>query len=211
MKISIIDGNHQYTELCKSLGFSIENQFEYADMVLFTGGEDVSPSLYGDYQHAYTGNNPARDNNEAQIFSSCVDRNIPMVGICRGAQFLNVMSGGRMMQHCQGHTQAHEIEDLDTGESIYVSSTHHQIMLPGEKAEMVAVSLRSVGCEWYDGHVSRREAVDNTAEVVFYQHTKSLCFQPHPEFGSFDDGYSQMVYYFERLLHKYLIKAKEQA
>lgn len=210
MQIAIIHGNHQYTELFKSLGFKIVADQKDAEIILFTGGEDVSPALYGDYQHAYTGNNPRRDNEEAQIFSSAVDRGIPMVGICRGAQFLNVMSGGRMMQHCQGHTQAHEIEDLDTGESIYVSSTHHQIMLPGDKAEMVAVSLRSVGCEWYDGHIARREAVDNTAEVVFYPHTKSLCFQPHPEFGSFDDGYSQMVYYFERLLHKYLIKTSDK-
>lgn len=211
MNIAIIHGNHQYTELFKSLGFKIVADQKDAELILFTGGEDVSPALYGDYQHAYTGNNPRRDNEEAQIFSSAVDRGIPMVGICRGAQFLNVMSGGRMLQHCQGHTQAHEIEDLDTGETVYVSSTHHQIMLPGDKANVLAVSIRGVPCEWYDGHIAKRETVDNTAEVVFYPHTKSLCFQPHPEFGSFDDGYSQMVYYFERLLHKYLIKTTTKA
>jgi carbamoylphosphate synthase small subunit len=210
MNICIVDGNRQYTELARALGFTIV-EFDKAEIVLFTGGEDVSPYLYGDKAHAYTGNSKARDAYEAQLFSSCVDRGIPMVGICRGGQFLNVMSGGRMMQHCEGHTQAHEIEDLDTGESIYVSSTHHQIMLPGDKAEMVAVSVRSVGCEWYDGNIARRESVDNTAEVVFYPDTKSLCFQPHPEFGTFDDGYSQMVYYFERLLHKYLIPSKVKA
>lgn len=210
MNIAIIDGNHQYTELARALGFTIV-EFDKAEIVLFTGGEDVSPYLYGDKAHAYTGNSPERDQYEAQLFSSCVDRGIPMVGICRGGQFLNVMSGGRMMQHCDGHTQAHEIEDLDTGESIYVSSTHHQIMLPGDKSEVVAVSVRPVGCEWFDGNIARRESVDNTAEVVFYADTKSLCFQPHPEFGTFDNGYSQMVYYFERLLHKYLIPSKVKA
>ena len=202
MKIYIVNGSGDYNRLFLSLGMSLTADLNEADMVCFTGGEDVSPSYYGDGKHKYTGNNPYRDAKEAQIFEQCLDKGVPCVGICRGAQFLNVMSGGRMYQHVEKHCGNHVITDLETGETVYVSSTHHQMMMPSPEGLLVASSTLGGSREWYEGEVFKRDVSDEDIEVVFYEHTKCLCFQPHPEFSSAE--YEGMKDYFARCVVKYL-------
>src|SRR5438309_1359385 len=65
----------------------------------------------------------------------------PMAGICRGSQFLNVMAGGRLCQHLDGHGSWHDMETSD-GRSFEVSSTHHQMMLPPEGAKVIGWSAK---------------------------------------------------------------------
>jgi gamma-glutamyl-gamma-aminobutyrate hydrolase PuuD len=84
MKVYIECSSHAYMALFAALGHNIVRSELEADLVVFTGGEDVTPSFYGDKKHSYTGNSPERDEREAQLFNRCVERNIPMVGICRG-------------------------------------------------------------------------------------------------------------------------------
>lgn len=202
MNVAIINGSSQYAALFRAIGFNVVGALDDADLVCFTGGADVSPHLYGDQNHPFTGTHPERDKMEAAIFDICLNKGVPMVGICRGAQFLNVMSGGRMYQHVEKHTRAHEITDLQTGEVVYVSSTHHQMMMPSPEALLVASSHLGGSREWYDGQVARRDVSDEDIEVVYYEKTKCLCFQPHPEFD--DASYAGMRKYFKGLLSKYL-------
>lgn len=201
MKICIVASSQEYSKLFISLGMSICNTIEEADIACFTGGEDVTPSLYGDRQHRYTHNNMYRDIKEAQLFEQCLEKDIPMVGICRGAQFLNSMSGGRMYQHVEGHCRSHVITDVQTGETIYVSSTHHQMMMPSPKGLLVASSTLNGSREWYDLEVFKKDVSTEDIEVVYYEHTKSLCFQPHPEFSS--PEYEGMKEYFKSLLSRF--------
>jgi gamma-glutamyl-gamma-aminobutyrate hydrolase PuuD len=84
MNVLIINGNQQYTQLFKSLGHRSTIMGDSIGLAVFTGGADVTPSYYGDTQHPYTGNDEARDEYEAHMFYVCKERNIPMVGICRG-------------------------------------------------------------------------------------------------------------------------------
>ena len=74
MKIYIVNGSGDYNRLFLSLGMALTADLNEADMVCFTGGEDVTPSLYGDAQHKYTGNNVYRDTKEAQIFEQCLEK-----------------------------------------------------------------------------------------------------------------------------------------
>ena len=201
-KVIIIGGDYDYHKLFTSLGYTIVNDPEGVDLAVFTGGEDVTPSLYGDKKHQHTYNNPRRDDVEANLFTFFRKNNTPMVGICRGAQFLNVMSGGRMYQHVQKHTRSHSITDVLTGEQVYVSSTHHQMMMPSPTALLVATAQQGGEREWFDGEVSRRDISKEDIEVVFYKDTNALCFQPHPEFNS--PEYTGMKVYFQSLLVKYL-------
>lgn len=201
MKVAIISGNHQYAQLFKSLGHELVS-LAAADLIVFTGGEDVTPSLYGDASHPMTFHNAARDMVETSAFEIAQEKGIPVVGICRGAQFLNVKSGGRMYQHVEGHTRSHLITDVETGETVYVSSTHHQMMMPGAEAVLVATAAIGGEREWFDGPVARRDVSKEDIEVVFYPNTKALCFQPHPEFDY--PEYDGMKDYFRRLLAKYL-------
>lgn len=198
--VYIVNGSYAYVMLFKALGFHVSSDIGNSSLVCFTGGEDVTPSLYGDKSHSYTGNNVHRDEMEAKLYRYALSQGIPMVGICRGGQFLNVMNGGRMYQHVSKHTQSHDIVDLQTGETIHVSSTHHQMMMPAAHADVVAVSHLGGTREWFDGEVARRDVSEMDYEVVHYVDTNCLCFQPHPEF----DGYPQMREYFKRLVESLL-------
>lgn len=200
--VFIVNGSQQYTDMFLSLGYAITNTLQDASLVCFTGGNDVTPSLYGAAKHKYTGNSVARDMQEQLVFLDAVEKNISCVGICRGAQFLNVMSGGEMYQDVEKHTRSHTITDLKTGETVYVSSTHHQMMKPAPSGLLVASSTLGGKREWYEGEVFKKDVSDEDIEVVFYEHTKCLCFQPHPEFD--DAGYEGMRLYFRSLLSTYL-------
>lgn len=198
----IVGGAGDYARLFNSMGFFITNDITQADMVVFTGGADVHPYLYGDNQHAYTDTDLERDRREETVFETAREMDIPMVGICRGAQFLNVMSGGRMYQHVDKHCGDHEITDLQTGEHILVSSTHHQMMMPSSEAVLVASSTLGGSREWYDGQIFKKDVSQEDIEVVYYGHTGCLCFQPHPEFTA--ERYHQMRVYFQSLIHRYI-------
>src|SRR5437868_2464716 len=66
---------------------------------LLTGGEDVSPALYGEAPHPQLGEvNPARDAYEIALIGEARARNLPMFAICRGIQVLNVAFGGSLVQ-----------------------------------------------------------------------------------------------------------------
>src|SRR5262245_793233 len=73
-------------------------------VVFFAGGADVSPSFYDERPGSRTrGVDAARDEQERDLFRLARAANLPMIGICRGAQFLCVMAGGRLCQHLDGH------------------------------------------------------------------------------------------------------------
>lgn len=201
-RIYIAAGSGQYAALFRSqFGMDVVADHTEADIICFTGGADVSAELYGDRQHKYTYNDSVRDRREAALFHYCVVESIPMVGICRGGQFLNVMSGGRMYQHVENHTHDHWLTDKRTGEQVFVSSTHHQMMLPGDKALVLGIADQQGSREWYNGQIFERDQSNTDIEVLYYEHTKSLCFQPHPEFT----GYPQMKAWFKGLVEEFLL------
>lgn len=201
--VYIEHSSYEYVMMFIKLGYTVVNSPDKANLICFTGGADVSPHLYGDTKHPATFNDPYRDAKEERMFQYALEKNIPMVGICRGGQFLNVMSGGRMYQHVAKHTMSHAIIDVDSGKVVWVSSTHHQMMLPSDKAKLVAYAEQKGKREWFDGAVARSDISNEDIEVVYYEHTNCLCFQPHPEFVSED--YEGMLHYFGELLKQYLI------
>jgi anthranilate/para-aminobenzoate synthase component II len=202
MNVLIINGGSDYRKLFESLGHTIVANVEDAQLAVFTGGADVSPKLYGAEKHPFTGVDARRDIMEKTLYEALLARKVPMVGICRGAQFLNVMSGGAMYQHVESHTRAHYIIDQVTGETVYVSSTHHQMMKPFGIFHLIATSNNNGNREWFEGSVFKRDVADQDIEVVFYPNTKCLCFQPHPEFDGAE--YEGMKAYFRSLLNRYL-------
>lgn len=203
--VFIVNSSAAYADMFKRLGHDVVTDFTQAELVCFTGGEDVTPSMYGHAKHHTTWNNEYRDRYEADVYRMSRVMGLPMVGICRGAQFLNVMSGGEMYQDVSGHTVSHSITDLETGEVIEVSSTHHQMMKPSQKAILVASSTLGGDVTWWEGQVFKREVSNQDIEVVYYPETDCLCFQPHPEF--IHSRYEGMTKYFGNLLERFLIKS----
>ena len=150
------------------------------DLICFLGGEDINPKLYGEEILPCTRINQRRDTYEIGVFNNFPL--IPKVGICRGGQLLNVLSGGAMWQNVDGHTGHHNLIDLWEEEYYNVTSTHHQMMIPGPGAEELAIAWQSKKFQT----ATKRDRPDHDTEVVFYRKTNSLCFQPHPEYGPGD-------------------------
>lgn len=205
MKVAIIDGSMAYRTLFERLGHEIVLAIEDADFVCFTGGEDVSPTLYGHPKHPTTYNSLYRDEREEQAFRILQDRGIPSVGICRGGQFLNVMSGGQMYQDCTSHTRPHDLIDSTTGEVVLVTSTHHQMMKPGKNAIIVATAHEGGTRTWWDGSSWIQEDSEEDYEVLYYPDTACLCFQPHPEMMINSDKFLPMRNYFNSVLEQWVI------
>jgi gamma-glutamyl-gamma-aminobutyrate hydrolase PuuD len=74
--------------------------------LLLSGGADVDPARYGRQPQGATGIERPRDELEAEAFAAAEDRELPVLGICRGLQALNVFLGGRLIQDIPGHSGA---------------------------------------------------------------------------------------------------------
>src|SRR5688500_4294709 len=121
----------------------LESLISRLDGVCLSGGPDLDPAAYGAAdRHAELGpTEPSLDAFELALARAAVDRGMPLLGICRGAQTLNVACGGTLHQHVPGHRQVepgryatHDVEVaagtqlaalLGAG-ALGVNSFHHQ-------------------------------------------------------------------------------------
>lgn len=164
----------------KSNGWTITGT-EQADFLCLTGGCDVSPSLYGERTLSQTYSSPAQDKREIELFEKFKDR--PKLGICRGGQLLNVLSGGKMYQHVDNHERGpHAAFDIESMQTVPVSSIHHQMMRPGTDAKVLLVARESRTRISF-GLEERPTMESPDIEALYYPTTQSFCFQPHPEVG----------------------------
>lgn len=69
------------------------------DGVIFTGGSDLDPALYGEQPHPTCKVRPERDTAELLLLRAALDADLPVLGICRGLQLMTVAYGGRLHQH----------------------------------------------------------------------------------------------------------------
>lgn len=207
-KVYVVGGGFEYIRMLFTLGCDGAKGLDDADFVLFTGGEDVNPELYGEPVMAKTNFSRARDDKEQAIFKGALERELPMVGICRGGQFLNVMNGGKMWQHVIGHTGNHvariEVPPFlkdNKRRTITVTSTHHQMMIPADHA--IVLMTANIAIEKNSPLVTKlgHKLEEPDTEAVFYDDTNCLCFQPHPEFGSCP---AECVDFFEECLDNFI-------
>jgi hypothetical protein len=183
-----------------SLGFTVtpfnmNAKFMWSDydLVCFTGGSDVNPLYYGEKPHPSTHFLPLRDAYEKDAYLT-IPAQLPKVGICRGGQFLNVMSGGKLWQDVDGHCRTHELTDSRTNEKILVTSTHHQMMRPTGSAKIIATANEST---YKESALGYDEVGTPDYEILWYEELRTLCFQPHPEYEL-----QSCLDYFNRILEE---------
>ena len=147
---------------------------ERLDGVCLAGGQDLDPFAYGaGTRHPQLGaTDPEVDAFELAVARAADANGLPLLGICRGAQALNVARGGTLHQHVEGHRQT-ELATVTTqrvsvaadsllatltgaGEALDVNSFHHQAV------DVTGAGLRVVA--W---------APDGTAEAI-EDHTRAL-------------------------------------
>lgn len=186
IKIFVVGGQLGYANWIKDS--ELTDNFDLADMVLFTGGEDVTPSFYGENAHPTTSYNTERDIKEREYFNLAVKQGKNILGICRGSQFLCVMNGGSLVQHQQNNHHIHAVNTIDPEyPEIIITSTHHQAQMPyGLPPDEYTVIGYTKGISEFheDGDEAEINLIDNKeCEIVYYHKTKSLGIQGHPEFG----------------------------
>jgi gamma-glutamyl-gamma-aminobutyrate hydrolase PuuD len=88
------------TPLLVPPGAGIAETLETVDGLVFSGGSDLDPNLYGAEAHPETdGVVRARDEFELELMQAALARDLPVLAICRGSQILNVALGGDLEQH----------------------------------------------------------------------------------------------------------------
>ena len=165
------------------------------DAMIFSGGCDIHPVHYGQALRPDCGRVDARrDRIELALADLVLSRNIPVLGICRGVQLLNVALGGTLCQHIEGHRVSETSDDpvwhdvtLEPGsrlaaiagrERVRVNSYHHQCV------DLVADGLRVVARS-QDGVI---EAVEGAGSRFV------LGLQWHPEKSLEDDELSPAIF-----------------
>lgn len=197
--------NLEYDFMFKYYGWELTDDWEVADLVQFTGGEDVCPDLYNCRSHPSTYYNKARDGREVALFGYCFGAGKPMAGICRGAQFLHVMSSGSLVQDCDSHASryGHKATILSSGRDVLVSSTHHQMMFDEGVGEVLLLADEATYKDGVGTGLSKG-GLTRDIEAMYYDFTNSLSFQPHPEFVIGDEKWRGCADLYFELINEHL-------
>ena len=184
-KVYIVSNDRgQFSEYINWIDGAVPTKkMEDADLVMFTGGEDVTPSLYKEAQHPLTGNNMFRDLSEEAEFKKAQRLGKKMLGICRGSQFLCVMAGGKLVQHQYNPDYLHTILVDDPRRKLIISSTHHQAQFPFnlEKDEYKIIGWTKGISPIHQGANFEEMNPEVECEIVSYPKIKALGIQGHPE------------------------------
>ena len=170
------------------------------DGLLLPGGWDIDPALYGEEPDPKLGPvDRELDDTELRLFSEAHEQGLPVMGICRGQQVINVAMGGSLRQHLDGHEVrqfgrghlAHTIEVDPRSElgraagddKIRVNSLHHQAI------EKLAPGL-----------VETARGEDGTVEAVETSDGLIVAVQCHPEELTSDLPWARRL--FERFVER---------
>ena len=157
-------------------------ELRQGDILVTWGGGDIHPSLYKQPQskHSGAGLMPSnRDECEWALMHRAVVLGVPIIGVCRGAQMLCALAGGRLLQHVGMHHSRHEVM-TDDHQLFHVNSIHHQMMYPFDvEHELIAWTPRPLS----DKHIDVDEPIDIPVEpeFVYFPQVKGFAIQWHPE------------------------------
>lgn len=191
LKALVLDGAFKGSviELLARSGFQMAKDIKEADLVVFVGGADVNPNLYGE-KNVGSSYSDARDAFEVDMYAKALEWDVPMYGICRGLQFLHVMNGGRLWQHVNNHGgSCHDIVDTETGLVVKSTSIHHQMLRESDEMTILAVTnnpvatqFRRAECEVNVSNKVKQLDMDPLEiEAACWIETKCFGVQGHPE------------------------------
>ena len=153
--------------------------------VLLTGGADVEPANYGQDPDGNGGYENERDRLELALVAASLDNQLPVLGICRGLQILNIHTGGTLNQHVPPHSRY----DVPTSATV-----HDVIFEPGSCVHELfgpTTSVNSLHHQTVDrlgaDLVVTGRADDGTVEAVELPGSDVLAVQWHPEMLSAND------------------------
>jgi putative glutamine amidotransferase len=163
------------------------------DGLILAGGGDIEPQIYNGKAHdAVYAVDPERDRFEIELAKLAIDRNIPILGICRGLQVLNVAEGGNLVAHVPdrfGTAIAHRNE-------IETKCTLHKVEVKPHSKVAIALGVTTTEVtSWHhqaalnvasNWHIVA-EAPDGVIEAIEHKtHPWAIAVQWHPEMACND-------------------------
>ena len=171
------------------------------DGFLFTGGQDVSPELYGENPRQVCGEIcEKRDAFEQRLFAQALEQDKPMLGICRGIQFFNACLCGTLYQNLPTE---HPWEVAHAMRLPYDRIVHSVALLPGSplaallgRAELGVNSYHQAIRMLAPGLAEMVRTEDGLVEAV-YRPDKTFVWavQWHPEFSFRTDENSRKIFF----------------
>lgn len=158
------------------------------DGLIITGGRDVDPASYGQRRHPATdepvASNRERDAWEFALLDGAIRRRIPVLGICRGAQVVNVALGGTLHQHLPdvlGHTRHQQGNAVFTTSSVRTVPGTRLAALIGESSDAQCYHHQAID-KLGDGLIVGAQDADGVIEAVEMPGADFvLAVQWHPE------------------------------
>lgn len=199
--------------------YEMVHDIKDAKVVVFPGGSDINPELYGFTVHPSTYFSKSADERDLMAYKA-MNADQLAVGICRGAQFLCAMNGGKLIQNVYGHSigRTHAIKTIMSPPiELQAISLHHQMMYPYNMPKSDYTLLYTASCaESYENDtkdVKTNKALNlqpiydfGEPEVVLFHKTDcpmGLAIQSHPEMMRFESGFvKEMNNIIVRLLEK---------
>ncbi|MFR7592416.1 MAG: gamma-glutamyl-gamma-aminobutyrate hydrolase family protein [Longibaculum sp.] len=164
----------------------IDEQIQHIDGLLLIGGEDVNPLYYHEnWQFEQDESDSRRDEYEMELIKKCTDQRIPILGICRGLQIINVAFGGTLYQDNQKiseyifqHRQK-ERRDYPT-HSIRINKDSFLYPIFGDKVMVNSFHHQSIKKIADDFRVVARSE-DSIIEAIQHNYLNICGVQWHPE------------------------------
>ena len=148
---------------------AIEETLDVLDGLVFSGGSDLHPELYGQDAHPETtGVREERDRGELALLVAALERDLPVLAVCRGSQVLNVARGGDLVQHLPevvGHEQHKHTPGVFGDHEVDVRPDSTVGRLLGERAPVKSHHHQGFG-RVGDGLVESAWAEDGTLEAL---------------------------------------------
>ena len=161
------------------------------DALVLAGGADIEPHRYGEDPHASTVSRQDRDTWELALLRAALERDLPVLAICRGMQLLNVACGGTLRQHLPEVVGGHGHQPAP---GVFGSSRVR--IRPASRLAGIIGTEATVACYHHQavrrlgtGLLPAAWADDETVEAIEHPgHRLVLGVQWHPEEAAYPDG-----------------------
>lgn len=156
---------------------------DHVDGLIIGGGDDIGPELYGGKLGISAKLDPERDELERCLAEAALDRNIPVLGICRGSQMLNVALGGTLDQDAwTTYGTNRKITTILPKREVCVESETHLSLISGEKPMKVNALHSQAVDRLGDGlRISARDTGGMVQAIERVRDPFALGVQWHPE------------------------------